>query len=124
MPDRARRDLTPGSFDPTATNLKVCLSGYARQRRPNRWVMLKLKGQAMRRYGLALTPANWHAHVLDHLVPLELGGLPTDPANLWPQTKLGARLKDVDENAQKRAVCAGHTDLAAAQQFFMERWTA
>ena len=124
MVDRARRDLTPGSFDPTATKPVVCLSGYARLRRPNSWVMLKLKGQAMRRYGLAVTPINWHTHTLDHLVPLELGGLPTDPANLWPETKTGAKVKDLDENRLRRAVCAGTMTLTDAQQFFITHWTA
>ncbi len=37
----------------------------------------------------------------DHMLPLELGGHPTDPANLWPQSwdgENGAHAKDKLEN--------------------------
>jgi hypothetical protein len=120
---KAKRALTPGAVDPLATREAVCVKGYATARRPTIWQALKLKGQAMKLYGLPLTPANWHSHTLDHLIPLELGGMPLTLDNAWPQSKVNAKRKDVDENAKQRAVCAGTTTLAMAQQFFVNNWS-
>lgn len=120
---KANRVLTPGAVDSTATAAIVCTKGYAKSRRPGIWASLKLKGQALKRYGLARTPANWHAYTLDHLIPLELAGMPLTLDNAWPQLKADAKLKDRDENAQKRAVCAGAVSLVAAQSYFVDHWS-
>jgi len=120
----ADRTLTPGAYDPTATAGMVCAKGYATSRRPGIWASLKLKGQAMKAYGIPRTPLGWHAYTLDHLIPLELGGMPLTLENAWPQLKAEAKLKDRDENAQHRAVCARTTLLSTAQQFFIARWSA
>jgi hypothetical protein len=56
----------------------------------------------------------------DHLVPLELGGAPRDPRNLWPQpliapltdgTLVAALEKDDLEDEYKRLVCDGSSAL-------------
>ncbi len=120
----AQRVLTPGAFDPAATRGMVCTPGYAKSRRPGVWAGLKLKGQAMKAYGIARTPWGWHSYTLDHLIPLELGGMPLTLDNAWPQPKAEAKAKDRHENAQHRAVCAGGTALYAAQRFFVEHWSA
>jgi hypothetical protein len=55
---------------------------------------------------------------IDHKVPRELGGADV-VANLWPQPWAEARLKDVEENAYHRNVCAGRMTLYAAQYHFL-----
>jgi hypothetical protein len=119
----ANRSLTPGAWDPTATRAVVCTKGYAKTRRPTIWQSLKLKSQAMKLYGIARTPTGWHSYTLDHLVPLELGGMPLTLDNAWPQPKAEAKRKDRDENAQRRMVCDGTASLAAAQEFFVIWWS-
>jgi len=58
----------------------------------------------------------------DHLVPLELGGDPNDPANLWveppdnPNATSTANTKDLLENKLNDLVCSGRLSLAAARQ--------
>ena len=68
---------------------------------------------------------------LDHLIPLELGGAPRDPANLWPEpctavaadgTPAGARVKDRFENWLHDEVCSGVLSLVAAQQQIAGEW--
>jgi hypothetical protein len=59
---------------------------------------------------------------LDHVVPLEVGGNPTNRANLvlqlWPE----ARLKDATENRVHREVCAHQITLAAGRRCFVTGW--
>lgn len=122
--NRANPLLTPGSVDPLATRKTVCVPGYAKARRPSIWQALKLKGQALRRYGLPTgNPLNWHRFTLDHLVPLELGGMPLDILNVWPQAKALAKSKDRDENKLRRDVCDGTTTLAQAQRRIIGTWS-
>ena len=62
----------------------------------------------------------------DHFLPLELGGAPRDPRNLWPEPHAGIKnsySKDSVENAVKKAVCAGQVTLAAAQNAMLTDWT-
>ncbi len=53
----------------------------------------------------------------DHLMPLELGGAPRDPANLAYIPIARARADDVWETRLNRRVCAGTITLAEAQQW-------
>lgn len=123
MTSKANRLLTPGAFDPLATRQIICTKGYATSRRPTIWQSLKLKAQAMKLYGIPRTPLNWHKYTLDHLIPLELGGIALSLNNAWPQLKTTAKTKDLDENRLKREVCNLLVDLRAAQQFFVDRWS-
>jgi hypothetical protein len=62
----------------------------------------------------------------DHLIPLELGGAPRDPRNLWPEPHYGSKMaytKDSVENALKKAVCDGQVDLVDAQRAIATNWT-
>jgi hypothetical protein len=65
----------------------------------------------------------------DHFVPLELGGNPTDPGNLWPEPRYDdgsghtSYDKDHVENALKKAVCNGTVTLADAQNAIITNWT-
>ena len=61
----------------------------------------------------------------DHLVPLEVGGDPSDPKNLWPQpynVTWGAIAKDKLENYVKRAVCTKGMTLDQGRALFKTNW--
>ena len=63
--------------------------------------------------------------VLDHLVPLQLGGSPQDAANLWPEPTTGsstASMKDAVESYLNGEVCAGRMQLADAQRQIASDW--
>jgi hypothetical protein len=66
----------------------------------------------------------------DHLIPLELGGDPNDPANLWvePNDRPGAattfNTKDALENTLRRRVCSGEMTLASARRAIATDWVA
>ena len=70
------------------------------------------KVQGIAAYGYADTSLSSYEE--DHLLPLELGGAPRDPKNLWPEPHTGSQnaySKDGVENAVKKAVCAGRATL-------------
>jgi hypothetical protein len=61
----------------------------------------------------------------DHLIPLELGGHPTDPKNLWPELRAGvygATQKDGIENSLHNKVCLELMTLVAAQAAIAKDW--
>jgi hypothetical protein len=65
----------------------------------------------------------------DHLVPLDLGGVPYDPRNLWPEPRAAADgwnadVKDELEAVLARQVCSGRVPLAGAQQAIAADWIA
>jgi hypothetical protein len=70
-------------------------------------------------------PGRTAGYELDHYVPLEIGGHPTDPRNLWPQSWPEARLKDKLEYALNRAVCGNRMTVSAAQHCLLDQlWQA
>jgi hypothetical protein len=130
---KADRACTPGARNPqvTQSNLSttVCRSGWTATVRPPTSYTNGLKdsptspaGKAA--YGeQALTD---QAVEEDHLLPLELGGDPRDPANIWPEPwdgPAGAHTKDAEENSLHRAVCGGRMTLRAAQDKILADWT-
>jgi hypothetical protein len=58
------------------------------------------------------------ARILDHTVPIEIGGAPRDRANLQLQTKPASRAKDVLENRAHADLCAGRATLRQVQARF------
>ena len=123
------KTLTPGSLNPDVTiyNMKqtICVPNYSDTIRPSTYYTNKLKIKQMNEYGYAdKNPKNYEE---DHLVPLSIGGHPTDPRNLWPQPRLisdGATKKDVFERWAHRAVCKGLVDLPTIQNYFANDWLA
>jgi hypothetical protein len=85
-----------------------------------------LKIEQIVEYGYADTHLSDYEE--DHLIPLELGGSPTDPRNLWPEpleTSIpdgGARFKDKVENHLHAQVCAGNLTLEEAQKEISTDW--
>ena len=108
--------LTPGSLNPEVTQATIrstiCVRGWTATVRPASSYTSALKAGQMAKYG---EPGPSSAYQEDHLISLELGGNPTDPANLWPEPY--PRASDVDkiENALNAEVCSGRLTLAAAQ---------
>ena len=61
----------------------------------------------------------------DHIVSIELGGAPTDAANVFPQPWQGpwnARQKDRIENRLRRLMCSGRLSLREAQDRISHDW--
>lgn len=110
LPNRTR---TPGVTNPavTQTTIKttICVSGWTAKVRPPASFTNALKLKQMRQYGVSGKPA---AYEEDYLIPLELGGAPRDPKNLWPEPHNQSTHSDPLETALKRKVCAGNLTLA------------
>jgi hypothetical protein len=63
-------------------------------------------------YGEMGTPSDYEE---DHFIPLELGGAPKNPKNLWPEPHSQSKLSDPLETQLKRKVCKGLMKLAKAR---------
>jgi hypothetical protein len=125
--------LTPGAFNPAVTQATIrstiCVSGWTATIRPPSSYTTNLKIQQIGDYGYADTSTASYEE--DHLIPLQLGGAPSDPHNLWPEPyaaalsdgrNVGARVKDTFETSLKRAVCAGSMGLAEARARIGVHW--
>ncbi|WP_181710036.1 hypothetical protein [Burkholderia sp. MBR-1] len=119
--------LTPGAINPDVTqeniSSTVCVKGWTRTVRPPMWYTNKLKKVQIREYGYDDT--NPHDYEEDHLIPLSVGGNPTDPRNLWPQprhSEWNADRKDDLEFALYKGVCNGEISLAEAQHALATNW--
>lgn len=114
---RAQRSAPlAGSFDARVTVGEVCTLGFARR---HRRVPYRLRDAVYNRYGLRR--GFRRGYVIDHLIPLELGGR-NDLANLWPQPRVQSYRKDRDENRLHDAVCTGSESLADARAEILRIW--
>jgi hypothetical protein len=118
---------TPGLADPRVIqdNIQttICVSGYTAKVRPSSLYTRLLKQKQIKEYGY--TDTNLADYEEDHLIPLELGGHPTDPRNLWPEPLTGpyaATKKDGLENSLHTKVCSDVMSLAAAQAAIAINW--
>lgn len=79
-----RRELTPGAVDPTVTQSNIqdtiCVPGYSKAIRSSAHASRELRTEVFHEYGVS----SQDGHVLDHLVPIELGGCVSCIENLWP----------------------------------------
>ncbi|WP_232247399.1 hypothetical protein [Kitasatospora azatica] len=122
---------TPGVLNPDVTqdtiDSTICVSGWTATIRPSTTYTNKLKAQGIIAYGYSDT--NMSDYEEDHFIPLELGGSPTSPLNLWPEPHYvtngtgTSSTKDGVETKLKRAVCAGTVTLADAQDALVTDWT-
>jgi hypothetical protein len=119
---------TPGSYNPNVTqstiHSTICVSGWTATVRPPTSYTNPLKAQGIIDYGYSDTSMSDYEE--DHLVPLELGGAPRDPGNLWPEPHYGTKTaytKDGTETKLKNAVCAGTITLSAARSAIRTNWT-
>lgn len=101
---RLNPDVTQATIHAT-----ICKAGWAKSVRPPQSYTSKLKrsqlpaGASMREFSE------------DHLMPIEIGGAPRDPANLRPVPVARAKADDVWENKLHREVCDGSMTLAEAR---------
>jgi hypothetical protein len=123
--------LTPGAINPdvTQTNIDetICNPRWStRKIRPPEEYTYRLKREQLGEYHDADTDSRDYEE--DHLIPLELGGSPTDPKNLWPEAYAtsipdgGAKYKDKVENYLHDQVCADAMPLVQAQQRIATDW--
>ncbi|MFE0461403.1 hypothetical protein ACFW1A_19360 [Kitasatospora sp. NPDC058965] len=121
---------TPGVLNPDVTQDTIydtiCVSGWTATIRPSTSYTNRLKAQGIIDYGYSDTSMSDYEE--DHFIPLELGGSPTDPGNLWPEphyTTNGSGTsytKDGVETKLKNAVCAGRVSLDDAQNAIATDW--
>jgi hypothetical protein len=127
-PDLSR---TPGATNPKITqqNIRetICNPRWSTKSvRPQESYTHRLKVEQIAEYGYANSRLRDYEE--DHFIPLELGGNPTDPKNLWPEpfeTSIpdgGAHAKDRVENYLHAEVCAGSLTLDEAQHEIATDW--
>lgn len=125
IPDHNR---TPGAIDPEITQENiartVCVPGYTKTIRPTSSYINKLKARQMREQDLPGAAQDYHE---DHVVPLCVGGHPSDPRNLWPEPVAGrwsTSVKDQLESSVCRQVCRGDITLEEGRAIFLALdWT-
>jgi hypothetical protein len=116
----------PGAIDPNVTQANIqstiCVSGYTKTVRPPARYTNALKREQMERGHIGLTTKQIEE---DHLIPLAIGGNPTDHNNLWPEPRTGpwnAATKDRLEVKLHTLVCNGQVSLGTAQQAIAKNW--
>jgi len=121
--------LTPGVVNPDVTQENIgqtiCMPGWTRTVRPPAGYTSALKRRQIRQYGYA--DRRLRPYEEDHLIPLSLGGSPTDPRNLWPEPRQSADGWDADRKDELEAVlpqlvCARRLTLQDAQQAIATNW--
>ena len=129
-PDPVR---TPGAVNPdiTADNMKqnICdgNGGWStKDVRPPVSYTNKLKKKQIEEYGYK--DKDMKSYEEDHLIPLALGGHPTDPKNLWPESRLSKPLnaynKDQVEVYLSQQVCKGKIGLDDARKRIATDWVS
>lgn len=127
LPDPKR---TPGSLNPAVTQetigQTICAPGWTQKIRPSTSVTTTLKKKQIDEFYGGGKLADFTE---DHLIPLEIGGAPRDPLNLWPEPLTSAdgwkaHDKDALENQLRRMVCLHQVPLATAQEAFANDWQA
>jgi hypothetical protein len=117
-------NCTPGAISPKVTPdtlaTTICRTGYTKSIRPPASITEIEKRENAAAYGYTGTLRGVE---YDHLVPLELGGDPNDPRNLWVEPGASPNPKDGVESRLHELVCAGRVPLAAAQEAIATDWT-
>ncbi|MCW2655297.1 MAG: hypothetical protein JWR32_6273 [Mycobacterium sp.] len=115
---------TPGAVSPKVTpdtlDTTICRSGYTKSIRPPKAITGAEKQANAAAYG---DTGSLSGMEYDHLVPLELGGDPNDPRNLWVEPGASPNQKDGVESKLHDLVCGGRVPLAAAQDAIAADWT-
>jgi hypothetical protein len=121
LPDHV---CTPGAVDRHVTQenigVTICSKGYTARVRPPVSYTNVLKREQIAKYGYEDQDVRHYEE--DHLIPLELGGSPSDPRNLWPEPGESPNAKDTIENICRKKVCSGALALGQAQQQIAADW--
>lgn len=119
------RTCTPGAKNPAVTQATIgstiCRPGFTKTIRPPVSYTNALKREQIAEYGYDDTDVRHYEE--DHLLPLELGGAPRDPKNLWAEPGGSPNHKDAIENQLARAVCDRQVSLKTAQHAILSDWT-
>lgn len=133
LPDRK---CTPGITDPRVTQenlfeapaqakpgVGLCMQGYRTGwLRPNSNYTNAAKAEQMTEYGYSDQASK---HEEDHLISLELGGNPTNIANLWPEPGSAPNPKDELETYLHNRVCyTRNMMLGQAQNLISLSWVS
>jgi hypothetical protein len=117
-------NCTPGAISPKVTEdtlaTTICKTGYTKSIRPPASITKTEKRGNAAAYGYS-GPMSGIEY--DHLVPLELGGDPNDPRNLWIEPGESPNPKDGIESKLHQLVCEGRVPLAVAQEVIANDWT-
>jgi hypothetical protein len=110
------KSITPGAFNAKVRQgtirKSICKRGWTAKIRPPVSYTNRLKIKQMPIYELGGSPSLYEE---DHLIPLELGGAPRNPKNLWPEPRTQAKKSDPLETKLKRQVCKKQITLARAR---------
>jgi len=113
LPDKKR---TPGALNPkvrqSTIKKTICKNGWTTKIRPPVSYTNALEIKQMVFYEETGSPSEYEE---DHFIPLELGGAPKNPKNLWPEPHSQSKLSDPLETQLKRKVCKGVMKLAKAR---------
>lgn len=125
--------FAPGAVNPLVRqdNLRQTVCGgfviqngqrvnWTKTQRPSRYWSSARKAELLHRAHLPLSASSLFQG--DHRVPLEVGGSPTDPKNLWLQPINEAHAKDAMEDKARRQLCRGEITLREAQAIFLGEW--
>jgi hypothetical protein len=108
--------LTPGRLNPkvrqSTIKKTICVKGWTKKVRPPVSYTNKLKVKQMVQYGETGSPSDYEE---DHFIPLELGGAPKNPKNLWPEPRSQSKISDPLETKFKKQVCEGVLTLKKAR---------
>jgi hypothetical protein len=120
---RADSRCTPGAINPAVTqdniHSTICVPEWTDKVQPAADYTAALKLRQMRDFGETGSPQNYKE---DHLIPLSLGGAPTDPKNLFPQPAAKTTEKEELEDHLHQSVCSGQMTLTAAQAQMRHDW--
>jgi len=124
-----KKDITPGLANPLVTqeNIQstICTHDFNASQRPSGSYTYKVKLRQIREYGYPQQLMS--DYIEDHIIPIAVGGHPTDPGNLWPQPKSlywSDRKKDKLEVKIWHKVCKGLMPLSEAQAIFLNDWVS
>ena len=117
-------NCTPGAISPKVTQdtlvTTICRTGYTKSIRPPASITEIEKHENAAAYGYSGSLKDVE---YDHLVPLEIGGDPNDPRNLWIEPGASPNPKDGVESRLHELVREGTVPLAAAQEAIAADWT-
>ena len=103
----------------------ICVPGYTQSVRPADSYTSEVKRMLVQRAGM--NPASAQHYELDYVIPLALGGHPTERQNFALQMlegKNGAKRKDRIEAKLQCLVCSGQVTIADAQREILTDWQA
>ncbi len=114
--------LNPAVSDDTIGGT-ICVSGYTKSVRPATSYTKRIKAAMLSEAGI--DKARARDFELDHIVPLALGGHPSNPSNLALQPwdgKHGAKMKDILEKRLQELVCGRQVTLIDARMCIAQDW--